>query len=96
GNAGDTAAGSITGNVVTIDLDSGFDTNTELVDGEVTLVITANLTVGNDYQYFQSEIAVLETDFTYNGDNGTGGSADWSNARLEGVSKVTGATLSKN
>ncbi|MDD4304697.1 MAG: hypothetical protein PHG92_04420 [Patescibacteria group bacterium] len=96
GNAGDTAAGSITGNVVTIDLDSGFDTNTELVDGEVTLVITANLTVGNDYQYFQSEIAALETDFTYNGDNGTGGSADWSNARLEGVTKVTGATLSKN
>lgn len=95
GNAGDTAAGTVVGNLVTINLASGLDANTQLVDGVLTLVITANLTVGNDYQYIQSEIANLDTDFTYNGNNGSG-AVHWSNANLEGVTKVTGATLSKN
>lgn len=97
GNAGDkTATAQASAGEVTIDLVGGLDTDTALVNGEVTIVIIANLTVAADYQYIQTEIDNLTTDFTYNGNNGTGGSADWSNARLEGITDVIGATLSKN
>jgi len=94
GKSGDIATSTVEGNVITFDLDSagGFSADNQLVDGEITLVITANLDVSDNYQYIQTEIANLSADFTYNG----GGATNWSNARLEGITKVTGATLSKN
>jgi hypothetical protein len=66
---------------------------TESVDGTVTLVIEADLAVTGADQYVQTEIADLTSAFTYNGNDRTG-TTYWSNARLDGISNVTGATLS--
>jgi hypothetical protein len=96
GNSSDTATGTFdtaTG-IVTFALESGFGADTEMVDGEVTLYITADLTVGNDYEYMDTQINSLATDFTYNGDYNES-TTNWANARLEGVSEVLGAFLSK-
>ena len=68
-------------------------TDTNLVDGTVTIIVTANLSVTGANQYIQTEIADLTTDFTYNG-NDNDGTTYWSNARLDGISQVTGGTLS--
>ncbi|MFA6466915.1 MAG: hypothetical protein WCV71_03580 [Patescibacteria group bacterium] len=78
--------------VATVDLTTLL-TDTNLVDGTVTLVVIGDLAVVGADQYVQTEIASLTTDFTYNGNNGTSG-ANWVNARLDGISQVTGATLS--
>ena len=93
GDAGNltTAVTGVTG-TATVDLTT-LDTDTNLVDGTITLVVIADLAVVGADQYVQTEIADLTTDFTYNGNNGTSG-ANWSNARLDGISQVTGATLS--
>ncbi len=77
---------------VTIDL-TQLDGETNLVDGTVTLVILADINVTGDNQYIQTEIDDLTTDFTYNG-NHDDGSTYWSNARLDGITDVAGATLS--
>lgn len=96
GNSGDkTAVAQVSAGEVTIDLVGGFDTDTELVDGEITIVIIANLTVGADSQNINTEIDDLSTDFTYNGNNGSG-SVHWSDAKLEGITDVLGGTLSKS
>jgi hypothetical protein len=79
-------------NVATLDLTT-LDVSTNLVDGQVTLVITGNLSVTGANQYVQTSINSLTTDFTYNGNNGAG-SVHWSNARLDGISQVVGGTLS--
>lgn len=85
------AVSGVTG-TATIDLTT-LDTDTNLVDGVITLVIEADLSVTGSDQYVQTQIANLTTDFTYNGNRSTS-APHWSNARLDGVSQVTGATLS--
>jgi hypothetical protein len=79
-------------NVATISL-STLTSDTELVDGEVTLVIIGD--IGGDVTgaYVQTEINDLTTDFTYNGNNGAG-AIHWSNALLNGISDVNGGNLS--
>ena len=79
-------------NEATADLTT-LDTDTNLVDGEVVLIVIADLSVTGSDQYIQTELADLTTDFTYNG-NDNDGTTYWVNARLDGVSQVTGGTLS--
>ena len=93
GDAGNqTAAVNPTNTEASINL-AELDPGTSLVDGEVVLVIVADLFVTGSDQYLQTEIADLTTDFTYNG-NHDEGIVYWSNARLDGISQVTGGTLS--
>jgi len=78
------------GATATIDLTSLG--TTDLVDGTVTLVITGNVSNGGTAgDSVQTEISNLNSDFVYNGNNGTG--LDWDHARLD-ISEVIGATLS--
>ena len=79
--------------VVHIDFDGGFDGDNDLVDGTVTIVITA--TVGGTDgtgDYVQTEINDLlgSGDFTWSGNHG---SNDTTETRLE-ITEVLGATLS--
>jgi hypothetical protein len=76
----------------TLDLTT-LDTETNLVDGEVVLIVVADLSVTGSDQYIQTEIDNLTTDFTYNG-NDDDGTTYWVNARLDGITEVSGATLS--
>lgn len=65
-----------------------------LVDGEVTLIITANISgVGSSGAFVQTEITDLNGPgyFIYNGNNGTG--TDFVDTLLD-IIKVTGGTLS--
>lgn len=78
--------------VATIDLTTLSGT-TELVDGTVTLVVVADTTVGTGNQFVQTKINNLTTDFTYNGNAGTG--SDFANMRLD-ISDVLGGKLSSN
>ena len=66
--------------------------DTEYVDGEVTLVIIADIDMNSTSQYLQTEINDLSTDFTYDGDNNT--SVDNTQAGRLDYSDVSGATLS--
>ncbi len=68
-------------------------TDQSLVDGEVTLVVIADLSVTGSDQYIQTELDTLATDFTYNGNHNSWGT-NWVNARLDGISDVQGGTLS--
>jgi hypothetical protein len=92
GNASDktTAVESSATGEATIDLTTLSSTN-ELVDGEITLVITATISGVGDNDFVQTEIDNLATDFTYNGNHNSGG--DFSNALLD-INEVIGATFS--
>lgn len=80
-------------NKVTIVL-SDLDDDTEQVDGEVVLVIIADVTTSGTSQYAQTLIGSLTGDFTYNGNSGTTG-MDWSDQSADlGIVSVDGATLS--
>ena len=88
-----TTAVHLSGSTFTIDLDAaGKLAEDGLVDGEITLVITGDVTTSGSGEYIQTEINDLSSDFTYNGNNGSA-TSDFSDARLE-ISEVTGATLS--
>ncbi|MCK4540205.1 hypothetical protein KAU09_03560 [Candidatus Parcubacteria bacterium] len=82
----DSAAGE-----VTIVLSSGL-ADSSLVDGEVTLVITADVTGIDENNWLQTEIDDLSADFTYNGNNGEN-TDDFSDALLD-ITEVIGAYLS--
>jgi hypothetical protein len=66
--------------------------NTALVDGEVTLVIVADLGSAGTNAFIQTEINALSSDFTYNGDSSIW-PVHFSDARLS-ISEVIGGTLS--
>jgi hypothetical protein len=75
----------------TIDFTTLSD-DAHLVDGEVTIVIEAELTVENtDGEYLETEIDLSAGNFVYNGNNGDG--KDWSNPLLDEDS-VEGAKIS--
>lgn len=77
--------------LATIDLTTLTGT-TELVDGVIVLVIEADIAnSGTGAKYVQTKINSLTTDFTYNGNAGTG--SDFANVRLD-IVDVTGANLS--
>jgi len=65
--------------------------DTPLVDGEITLVIIGDVGSPGTNAYVQTSIATLSTDFTYNGNAGTG--SNFTGPRLD-VIEVIGGTLS--
>lgn len=90
-----TSTASVNDTLWTLDLDAanGLD-NYGKVDGSVTLVITADISGGGDTgDYLQtliSDIDGLNSDFTYNGNHGSGN--NFTDPLLE-IIKVDGATL---
>ena len=77
----------------TIDLTTLSGT-TEKVDGTVTLVIIGDIVTDGTADYMQTEINDLNTDFTYNGNDGNTG-MHWTLLSSDlGISDVNGATLS--
>jgi hypothetical protein len=91
GNSGTKTSGAaMAGSTVTINL-TQLGT-TDLVDGEITLVITANVSGVATSDSLSTAINSLSTDFTYNGNYGTSG-PNFSDARLD-ISDVAGANLS--
>ncbi|MFH0892210.1 MAG: hypothetical protein V1867_05510 [Candidatus Falkowbacteria bacterium] len=87
-----TAAGTYSAALSTYTIDLTGLGNTALVDGEVTLVIIADLGSAGTNAFIQTEINSLAADFTYNGDSGIWPD-HFSNARLS-ISEVLGGTLS--
>ncbi|OGF25987.1 hypothetical protein A2303_02625 [Candidatus Falkowbacteria bacterium RIFOXYB2_FULL_47_14] len=87
-----TAAGTYSAAASTYTIDLTGLGNTALVDGEVTLVIIADLGSAGTNAFIQTEINSLAADFTYNGDSGIWPD-HFSNARLS-ISEVLGGTLS--
>lgn len=79
-----------TNGTVTITLTQLPDT-TEVVDGTITLIIEGDITGVTTSGYVQTKINSLSTDFTYNGNHGTG--TNISNALLT-YTEVQGAKLS--
>lgn len=101
GNSGDKSIAAqidTTTGVVTFNLDeggAGLDADTILVDGTITIYVIADLDItGTGNKWISTKINSLATDFTYNGNHGTG--TDWSNALIEGKTDIPGAKLSGN
>jgi len=91
GSASSKTTAVSTGGLATIDLTTLVGT-TELVDGVVVLIIEGDVAVATTgSKYVQTKINSLTTDFTYNGNAGTG--ANFANVRLD-ISDVVGANLS--
>lgn len=85
-----TDAAAYTAGEYVIDITS-LTSTTEYVDGEQTLVIVADITTDGTGDSVSTYIPDLGSDFTFNGNNGTG--TDFTNARLD-ITEVIGATYS--